>query len=118
MTVLDGVLFGFGRHVVLPVLLFVGALVSLWMFAVFCGMWQAAQEMWWKHKGVKCGATHRRYPTCDRHRGHAGSHAGPWVKGSISRSRLRWRVFNHGESSYLEVDDTPRPTDTEEEKGS
>lgn len=105
MGILDGLLFGLGRDVVLPIVLLVSCIVIALMVEVV----KAFRAWLWRVRGVPCGATHQLYPTCTLTRWHSESHAGPWTLDSISRSRLRWSKLTHGEMSYLEVDRTPTP---------
>ena len=94
MSALDGLMFGLGRDVLLPLAIIALVLVG----AIAVEMAKAFRVWLWRVRGVPCGETHRRYPTCALTRGHAGAHAGPWEDGG----RLRWKVLTHGETSFVE----------------
>ena len=95
MSALDGLMFGLGRDVLLPL-----ALIALvFVVAVVVELAKALRREWWHRRGVLCGETHPRYPTCTLTRDHSGAHAGPLAEGR----RLRWKRLPHGEMSFMET---------------
>lgn len=103
MSILDGVLFGLGRDVLLPLALVLG-IFGLAVLSAFIGIaWNAVRAWWFKRHGVRCGAMHRHYPTCVLHRGHRGAHAGAWDNGS-TRARLRWGTSARGSWAWVEAE--------------
>ena len=105
MSALDGLMFGLGRDVLLPL-----ALIALvFVAAVVVDLAKALRRQWWRRRGVPCGETHHRYPTCTLTRDHSGAHAGPLVEGR----RLRWKRLPHGEMSFLEAVTTLRAQEGE-----
>ncbi len=111
MSILDGMMFGLGRDVLLPLAVFFALLVLIAAIALFRTLVSGVLRWWCRVRGVPCGATHSRYPTCTLSRGHVGSHAGPWVDNNASRARVRWSVLTHGEVSEVEVSPTTGAAD-------